>query len=106
MARREAEEKAAARQRELEERNRKSRSEFTRFLFGGDEPDEEVNEDAPVAPIPGLVERLQKYSGQETVPQPPDDFLGGGTPPPPEERPKFDDEIPLVEDEERGSRSH
>jgi len=104
--RREAEEKAAARQRELEERQKKSRSEFTRFLFGGDEPDEAVDEDAPVAPIPGLVERLQKYSGQETVPQPPDDFLGGGTPPPQEEPAEFVDEIPLVEDEERGSRSH
>ena len=59
-----------------------------------------------MAPIPGLVERLQKYSGQETVPQPPDDFLGGGTPPPEPEAPEFDVEIPLVEDEERGSRSH
>ena len=78
--RREAEEKAAAKQREREEKQQKSRSEFTRFLFGGEEPEEAVDEDAPMAPIPGLVERLQKYSGQETVPQPPDDFLGGGTP--------------------------
>ena len=101
-----AEEKAAAKQREREEKQQKSRSEFTRFLFGGEEPEEPVDEDAPMAPIPGLVERLRKYSGQETVPQPPDDFLGGGTPPPEPEPPEFDDEIPLVEDEERGSRSH
>ena len=106
--RRDAEEKAAARQREREEKQQKSRSEFTRFLFGGEEPEEPVDDDAPMAPIPGLVERLQKYSGQETVPQPPDDFLGGGSPPPPEaeEPAELVDEIPLVEDEERGSRSH
>ena len=106
--RRAEEEKAAAKQREREERHQKSRSEFTRFLFGGDDPEEPVDEDAPMAPIPGLVERLQKYSGQETVPQPPDDFLGGGSPAPPEEEvPEvLVDEIPLVEDEERGSRSH
>ena len=104
---READEKAAARQRERDEKQQKSRSEFTRFLFGGEEPEEPVDEDAPMAPIPGLVERLQKYSGQETVPQPPDDFLGGGTPAPPEPEPEEPvDEIPLVEDEERGSRSH
>jgi hypothetical protein len=107
-SRRAAEEKAAAKQREREEKAKKSRSEFTRFLFGGEEPEEVVDEDAPIAPIPGLVERLQKYSGQETVPQPPDDFLGGGSPAPPEEQKpeELADEIPLVQDEERGSRSH
>ncbi len=105
--RREAEEQAAAKQRERRERSKKSRSEFTRFLFGGDEPDEPVDEDAPVAPIPGLVERLQRYAGQQTVPQPPDDFLGGGSPPEEREQQALDDVIPLViEDEERGSRSH
>ena len=103
------EEKAAARQREREEKAKKSRSEFTRFLFGGEEPEEVVEDDGLVAPIPGLVERLQRYSGQETVPQPPDDFLGGGSPPPepaPADPAELVDEIPLVEDEERGSRSH
>jgi acetyl-CoA synthetase/medium-chain acyl-CoA synthetase len=109
-ARRRAEEdKAAARQREREERAKKSRSEFTRFLFGGEEPEEVIEDDGLIAPIPGLVERLQRYSGQETVPQPPDDFLGGGSPPPepaPADPAELVDEIPLVEDEERGSRSH
>ena len=95
--RREAEEKAAARKQER-------RGEFTRFLFGGDEQEEAVDDDATVEPISGLVERLQRYSGQESIPVPPSEVLRTGTPA--EEPADADDGIPLVQDEERPSRSH
>jgi acyl-coenzyme A synthetase/AMP-(fatty) acid ligase len=99
-----------ARERDREEKRKKSRSELGRFLFGGEEPDEFTDdEQAPMAPIPGLVERLQRYSGQETIPPPPDQLGPGRFDPPPQEPPEPDtlvDEngVSLIKDEE--SRSH
>ena len=78
---------------------------MSRFLFGGDGPDEFADDATPSAPIPDLVERLQRYSGQETIPPPP----GIQPAEPVDDTPEQDDEIPLVIDEERpagGSRSH
>ena len=64
---------------------------------------------APMAPIPGLVERLQRYSGQETIPPPPDQLGRGHFDPPPRKPPEPDtlvdeDGVSLIKDEE--SRSH
>ena len=109
--REEAAAREEARRREEEERARAERQArgkgLTRFLFGGADPNDEFAQDeAPAKPIPGLVERLQRYSGQETIPAPPGEFLSGS----PEDAPAEDfDEIPLVEDEESttgGHRSH
>ena len=62
-----------------------------------------------MAPIPGLVERLQRYSGQETIPPPPDQLGQGRFDAPPRKPPEPDtlvDEngVSLIKDEE--SRSH
>ena len=93
-----------------EEKRKKNRGELGRFLFGGEEPDEFTDdEETPMAPIPGLVERLQRYSGQETIPPPPDQLGRGHFDPPPRKPPEPDtlvDEngVSLIKDEE--SRSH